>query len=218
MTIRALILASALLAPFMTAQRADALDVQIPATTTVTYIGMVNGNAWAAYLRPAGCLWKKLGDGGLVETTDIDGTSVSERIYALMSSTTVCNAWMTPLVTNGELLSVNGAGGDDIIVGGTKISWLSGGSGHDILISDGDPSERVHMWGGTGNDYLISSDIGAHMEGEGDNDRLCASPPNGYLALDADGGGGTDRICGPFLHKTSIEHDNTNCPADCALF
>jgi len=218
MTIRALMLAGALLAPLMTAQRAHALDVQIPATTTVTYIGMVGGNAWAAFMRPAGCLWKKLGDGGLVETTYIDGTSVSERIYAVMANTTICNILMSPVVTNGELLAAYGAGGDDIIVGGTKISWLTGGSGNDILVSDGDPDWQVRMWGGIGNDYLVSSRKAVDMQGEGDDDRLCASPPSGYLAYEANGAGGTDRICGPFLRKFSIEHDNTNCPADCALF
>lgn len=218
MTLRALILASALLAPFMTAQRAAALNVQIPATTTMTYIGMVNGNAWAAFLRPAGCLWKKLGDGGLVESTSIDGTSVSETIYAVMSNTQVCNAPMTPLVTNGELLTAYGAGGDDFIWGGTKISWLTGGSGNDYLISDGDPDQRVILWGGAGNDYLSTTDIAADLFGDGDNDRLCVSTPSGYQANEVDGGSGTDRLCGPSRMKQSIEHDNTNCPADCALF
>jgi hypothetical protein len=214
------VLAGVLAAPFMSIESAHALkNFTIPATTTSTYVGMVNGNAWAAHLRPLGCLWTRLGTGGLDDTTYLNGLNTDDRIYAVSTATQVCNAPMTSLVTAGHSIYFLGSGGNDILVGFIKAA-NRGGDGNDIMWSD---LPGTIDRGGAGNDTLFSDTTTARLYGEGGDDSLCNMYPGEHVHVQRMDGGAHasgDAQCGLAHDSVGIEFRNVSpqCPARCSVF
>jgi hypothetical protein len=150
----------------------------------------------------------------LDDETWIQGISSGESIIAVQSTTTVCNFSMSAVVLDGHKLVFWGNGGNDILSGGYRAGSLQGGDGADLMWSDKADNAQS---GGNGNDYSSSGVSSAHLAGSNNNDSLCALAPSNHVDA-MEGGNGTDSACGTADFYSSVENNNTNCPAACALF
>lgn len=96
---------------------------------------------------------------------------------------------------------LDGAGGNDSIVGSFGIDWLYGGIGNDTL-RGGDGDDRLS--GGTGNDVLSGGNNDDWLYGDEGNDRLVGDAGNDTIT----GGDGDDTIFG------DTPNNDTNSGAD----
>ena len=111
------------------------------------------------------------GDGIYAQRYDAAGTPIGLRVTGTAGADQL-------FLDTHQLLTVDGAGGDDILTGGASADILLGGAGHDIL-TGGAGDDRVY--GGTGNDTLNGSD---------GNDTLLGGIGDDQLT----GGNGTDTV------------------------
>jgi len=109
------------------------------------------------------------GDGIYAQRYDAAGAPVGLRVTGTAGADQLS-------VGTHQLLTVDGAGGDDILTGGAGVDILVGGAGHDMLTGGGG-NDRLH--GGTGNDTLSGLD---------GNDTLLGGLGDDQL----NGGNGTD--------------------------
>jgi Ca2+-binding RTX toxin-like protein len=97
---------------------------------------------------------------------------------------------------NAALNYVNGAGGSDVLYGGSKVDVLVGGAGDDAMFAGaGDDG----LFGGAGNDLMFAGDGNDIMRGGAGNDRLFSERGKdeitGGIGDDVMGGGaGADRF------------------------
>jgi hypothetical protein len=216
-----IVLAGVLVAPFAARGSAHAQqEFLIPTGTTATYVGMVAGDAWAAHLRPNGCLWTPLADGDLDQTVTIKGRSTNDRMYIVTSNTTVCNNYtMSPIVTDGWSVIFLGEAGNDILVG----HWAAlnrAGDGNDITWSE---KTAATDRGGNGNDTMFSDDPSHHLLGDAGDDALCNMYPGTHIHVQRMHGGtevNGDTACGLAHDYVDVEFypSSSNCPSVCYVF
>lgn len=136
-----------------------------------------------------------IGQGGLFENTVIKGTGYGENFYFFPPTGASCVPPLSPLVTNGHQLEIQGGGGTDGIDGRSYTSTVRGDAGNDLI-----SSTYGYLYGGDGDDRIEGA-WSTFQYGEYGNDRLCALP--GTFASRLDGGPGVDAYCGTAITYVS---------------
>ncbi len=149
----------------------------------------------------------------LGDTVEIEGSDAADEIVldhngAPGGGAGDMSLWDgTPLIqSDGDVIVVDGAGGDDVIETGDGAAYAFGGAGNDqITVGDG----ATAAFGGDGNDTLIGGSSDSYLDGGAGNDVIQGGDGNEVLKGGVhrgdtgesdddviDGGAGDDRISG----------------------
>jgi hypothetical protein len=167
------------------------ISVNMPSSGTV-YVGMVAGEAWAAFSPSAGgaCSWWDVGTAaGLSDDVQVNGSSGSDAMIGVEGTRTMCGWTWGVLVLNGRQLGFKALNGNDTL--GWRATWMAGDGGDDYLY--GANGVTLTQWGWIGNDKMFAG-ASATALGEGGNDAICMWA--GTTATQANGGADTDTFCG----------------------
>jgi len=207
---------TALVAPCLTAS-AQPKTIQLTTALAYNNIGMFNGGAVVVvtpFSNTNACAVIPIGAGGLTATTTVLGTSSTDWITTVNSSVNLCGMTVTPLVTRGFFLTLNGLGGDDL-VGNQYNSGVTvlGGIGNDSLWNYSSTTS-FRTAGGSGDD-TIQVDAGDFAVGEAGNDRFIFNSWTQPTRIEG-GSDPADLVCGGGFAMQESGIDGRRANLDCS--